>query len=44
VAIPAIDVGSIDEHGMTLLQADPHSYDGLPEFDEARFPTVRKLA
>jgi hypothetical protein len=44
VAIPAIDVGGIDEHGVTLLQTDPRSYDGLPEFEESRFPTVRKLA
>jgi hypothetical protein len=44
VAIPAIDVGSVDERGVTLLQTDVRSYDGVPEFDESRFPTVRKLA
>ncbi len=44
VAIPAIEVGDVDEKGVTLLQADVRSYDGAPEFDESRFPTVRKLA
>ena len=44
VAIPAIDVANVDEHGVTLLQTDPHSYDGTPAFEESRFPTVRKLA
>jgi hypothetical protein len=44
VAIPALEVGSVDERGVTLLQADPHGYDGEPEFEESRFPTVRKLA
>ncbi len=44
VAIPAIEVGTVDDGGVTLLQSDPHSYDGTPEFDESRFPTVRKLA
>jgi hypothetical protein len=44
VAIPAIDVGTVDEHGVSLMQSDPRSYDGTPEFEESRFPTVRKLA
>jgi hypothetical protein len=44
IAIPAIDVGSVDEHGVSLMQTDPRNYDGAPEFDESRFPTVRKLA
>jgi hypothetical protein len=44
VAIPAIEIGNVDEHGVTLLQAEVHGYDGAPEFDESRFPTVRKLA
>ena len=44
VGVPAIEVGSVDERGVTLIQADPRQYDGLPSFDVERFPTVRKLA
>jgi hypothetical protein len=44
VAVPAIEIGSVDDHGVTLLQSDIRSYDLLPAFNEASFPTVRKLA
>ena len=44
VAVPALEVGSVDDHGVTLIQAEPREYDGLPSFNEQRFPTVRKLA
>jgi len=44
VAVPAIDIGSVDDHGVTLIQANPRDYEGLPAFSEERFPTVRKLA
>jgi hypothetical protein len=44
IAVPAIEIGSVDDHGVTLLNADVRSYDSLPEFSEERFPTVRKLA
>jgi hypothetical protein len=44
VAVPAIEIGSVDDHGVTLIQAEPREYDGLPAFNEQRFPTVRKLA
>jgi hypothetical protein len=44
VAVPAIDIGSVDERGVTLIQQNPHDYEGLPAFSEDRFPTVRKLA
>jgi hypothetical protein len=44
VAVPAIDIGSVDDRGVTLIQANPHDYEGLPAFNEERFPTVRKLA
>jgi hypothetical protein len=44
VAVPAIQVGGIDDLGVTLLQQEPHHYDDLPDFSEARFPTVHKLA
>jgi hypothetical protein len=44
LAVPAIEVGSVDERGVTLLNGDVRSYDSLPDFNEDRFPTVRKLA
>jgi len=44
VAVPAIEIGSVDERGVTLIQAEPREYEGLPAFNEQRFPTVRKLA
>ncbi len=44
VAVPAIDIGSVDERGVTLIQENPRDYEGLPAFTEERFPTVRKLA
>jgi hypothetical protein len=44
VAVPAIEIGSVDDHGVSLIQSEPREYDGLPAFNEQRFPTVRKLA
>ena len=44
VAVPAIEIGSVDDRGVTLMQAKPSDYAGLPAFNEERFPTVRKLA
>jgi hypothetical protein len=44
LAVPAIEVGNVDDRGVTLLNGALRSYDSLPEFSEARFPTVRKLA
>jgi hypothetical protein len=44
VAVPAIEIGSLDDRGVTLIQSDPRDYDSLPAFNEERFPTVRKLA
>jgi hypothetical protein len=44
VAVPAIEIGSVDDHGVSLIQAEPKEYAGLPAFNEQRFPTVRKLA
>ena len=44
VAVPAIEIGSVDDRGVTLIQAEPREYEGLPSFNEERFPTVRKLA
>jgi hypothetical protein len=44
LAVPAIEIGNVDDHGVTLLNSDLRSYETLTEFNEARFPTVRKLA
>jgi hypothetical protein len=44
VAVPAIEIGSVDDHGVTLIQSNPRDYESLPAFNEERFPTVRKLA
>lgn len=44
VAVPAIEIGNVDDRGVTLIQQEPREYDGLPAFTEDRFPTVRKLA
>jgi hypothetical protein len=43
VALPATEVEDVDDRGVTLMHADPHFYDDLIDFDEARFPTVHKL-
>ena len=44
VAVPAIEIGSVDDRGVTLIQSDSRDYESLPAFYEGRFPTVRKLA
>ena len=44
VAVPALEVATVDDHGVTLLQDDPATYATLTMFDEAKFPTVHKLA
>jgi hypothetical protein len=44
LAVPATDVGSIDDRGVNLLENDVRAYDALMDFSEARFPTVHKLA
>jgi hypothetical protein len=44
VAIPATEVEGISDAGVTLMHGEPHSYDDLVNFDESRFPTVRRLA
>jgi hypothetical protein len=44
VAVPSIEIGNVDDRGVTLIQSDPRDYDSLPAFNEERFPTVRKLA
>ena len=44
LAVPAMEVGNVDDHGVTLMQSDLRSYELLTAFSEDRFPTVRKLA
>lgn len=44
LAVPAIEIGSVDERGVTLLNPEIRSYDMLFAFSEERFPTVHKLA
>ncbi len=44
VAVPAVEVESIGDDGVALIQSDPHFYDDLSPFSEERFPTVHKLA
>jgi hypothetical protein len=44
LAVPAMEVGNVDDRGVTLLNSDVRSYDSLPDFSEDRFPSVRKLA
>jgi hypothetical protein len=44
IAVPAVEVESIDDRGVELIQSDPHFYDDLSPFSEDRFPTVHKLA
>jgi hypothetical protein len=43
IAVPATEVESIDERGVTLIHSDPHYYDELAAFSESRFPTVHRL-
>ena len=43
VALPAAEVASVDEGGVTLLSAELSAYEGLAKFDASRFPTVHLL-
>ena len=43
VAVPATEVQSLNAEGMVLMHQDPHFYNELASFSEARFPTVRRL-
>jgi hypothetical protein len=44
VAVPATEVESVTERGVELMHHDPKFYAELTIFNEARFPTVRRLA
>jgi len=37
------DVASIEEKGVILMGDDPRDYAEIPDFDEANYPTIRKI-
>ena len=41
--VPTKDVASLDETGVTLMGDDARTYAEIPTFDEARYPTIRKI-
>jgi hypothetical protein len=43
VALPATEVATVDDTGVTLLSGEISSYETLAVFDPARFPTVHPL-
>ncbi len=43
VALPAAEVATVDEAGVTLLSTEVSAYDSLAKFDASRFPTVHLL-
>jgi hypothetical protein len=44
VAIPSSEIESVTERGVVLMHTDPKLYADLTTFNEARFPTARKLS
>jgi hypothetical protein len=43
VAIPAIEVLSVDDGAVQLIRQESDQYQDLAPFDAARFPTMKKL-
>jgi hypothetical protein len=43
VAVPATEVGSVDDVGVRLIAPERSAYATLSTFDPARFPTVHPL-
>jgi ABC-type proline/glycine betaine transport system substrate-binding protein len=43
VAVPAAEVGTVDESGVRLMAPEVSTYATLSAFDPARFPTVHPL-
>lgn len=41
--IPTRDVAAIEEKGVILMGDDPREYAEIPEFNEANYPTIRKI-
>jgi hypothetical protein len=44
LAVPATEVEDIADRGVVLMHEETRFYDDLIDFNEARFPTVHKLA
>jgi hypothetical protein len=43
VLIPTNDVAAIEEKGVILMGDDARAYADRPSFDEASYPTIRKI-
>jgi len=43
VAVPATEVGNVDDDGVKLIAGELSAYATLSTFDPARFPTVHPL-
>jgi hypothetical protein len=43
VAVPATEIGSVDDDGVRLMAPEIATYATLSRFDPARFPTVHPL-
>lgn len=44
VGVPATEIESIDDAGVRLIRQEADQYADLAPFDEARFPTMTRLA
>ena len=44
VGIPATEIESVDDAGVSLIRTEPEKYADFPPFDATRFPTLRKIA
>ena len=44
VAVPASEVETVNDDGVRLMHSEERFYAELTTFDEARFPTVHRLA
>ncbi|HTW83175.1 MAG TPA: hypothetical protein VMD91_03780 [Candidatus Sulfotelmatobacter sp.] len=44
VGVPATEIESIDEDGVSLIRTEPDAYEDFAPFDASRFPTLRKIA
>ncbi|MBV9103950.1 MAG: hypothetical protein JO060_10175 [Candidatus Eremiobacteraeota bacterium] len=41
--VPTKDVLSLEDKGVILMGDDPRAYADIPAFDEASYPTIRKI-
>ena len=44
ILVPTKDVLSIEDRGIVLMGDDERAYADIPDFDEASYPTIRKIA